>query len=422
MTIESDIFDGVVPDVDTMHGFGDFKLLKTTAYASLYVAVKSGKRFLLKTTKDKSEWQERLLHREYEIALGMEHPHIAHVYTMESIEPLGVAIVMEYIDGRTLGDYLAERPSRKERQRILDELFKAVEYMHKRGVVHNDIKPDNILISNVSDTLKLIDFGLADSDAEYAMRTLGCTPRYASAELRARKAVDARSDIYSLGVIMGEMFGRSHVVRRATSGTPQRRYANVAELRKAWQRRYIAWVVLLAAIVVVVVVTLYLSRPTMSDTAPNDGGGIVLRDTTYVVVDSLPSETIAPLSEPLSAPSQSNVDILLHDLEVGMEQIYRVAAEGIATTKYREFCTQYCVDFWSDNDSLSTALIAKAKGAQERAQISARHEYLKHHYFTKLSEQLNAVPSTITLDGDERLFYLSLLEEDLPFREYKAEE
>lgn len=414
MTIESDIFDDVAQEPVIERGFGDFKLLKTTAYASLYMAVKSGKRFLVKTTKDKTEWQERLLRREYEIALGMEHPHIVHLYAMEDIEPLGVAIVMEYIDGRTLGDYFAERPSRKERQRILDELFRAVEYLHKRGIVHNDIKPENILISNTSDTLKLIDFGIADSDAEYAMRRLGCTPRYASPELRARKEVDARSDIYSLGVIMEEMFGRSRVVRRATSETPQRRYANVAELRRAWHRRHIWWVAV--AVLILFVGILYLSMPKAIHTPVAGGDDVALVDTTYIVADTTYDEYAAPIPEP------SNVDVLLCNLEEGMEQIYNRAAAGIATTKYREFCTQYCVEFWNDNDSLSTALIAKATSVQERAQISSRHEYLKHHYFTKLSEQLNAVPSTITLEGDERLFYLSLLEEDLPFREYSAEE
>lgn len=414
MTIESDIFDGVAQESVMEHGFGDFKLLKTTAYASLYMAVRSGKRFLVKTTKDKTEWQERLLRREYEIARDMEHPHIVHLYAIEDIEPFGVAIVMEYIDGRTLGDYLAEMPSRKERQRVLDEMFMAVEYLHKRGVVHNDIKPDNILISNTSDTLKLIDFGIADSDAEYAMRRLGCTPRYASPELRARKEVDARSDIYSLGVIMEEMFGRSRVVRRATSETPQRRYANVAELRRAWQRRHIWWVAVVVLILFVGI--LYLSMPKTIHTPAASGDDGALVDTTYIVADTTYDEHAAPM------PEQSNVDVLLRDLEEYMGQIYNMAADSIATAKYREFCTQYCERFWHDSDSLSTALMAKATSVQERAQISSRHEYLKHHYFTKLSKQLNAVPSAITLEGDERDFYLSLLEKDLPFREYSAVE
>ena len=163
METESIIFDIAQEEHINTGGFYDFKLLKTTTYASLYYALKQGKRFIIKTTKDNSERQEAMLKREYELSIGCDHPHIVHIYTLEPNLAIGQGIVMEYIEGRTLSEYLAEKPTLSERRRIADELLSAVGYLHKRGIIHNDLKPENILITHADNTLKLIDFG--DSSA-----------------------------------------------------------------------------------------------------------------------------------------------------------------------------------------------------------------------------------------------------------------
>lgn len=239
MIEESNIFGGTPEMGDTMQGFYDFKLLKTTANASLYLAFKAGKRFLIKTTKDNSERQNKMLRREYELSIGCDHPHLVHIYTIEDL-PFGTGLVMEYIEGRTLDKYLAENPSKKERNRIFSELLSAVGYLHKRGVIHNDLKPENILVTHADNSLKLIDFGLADSDAEYAMRALGCTPRYASPELQMQsREIDARSDIYSVGVLMREIFGKRHhrIAERCCCVNAEERYENISALQRAWRNR-----------------------------------------------------------------------------------------------------------------------------------------------------------------------------------------
>ena len=250
---ESNIFESAPQRGDTTQGFHDFKLLKTTANASLYLAFKVGKRFLIKTTKDNTEQQSKMLYREYQLSIGCDHPHLVHIYTIEEGLPFGAGLVMEYIEGRTLKEYLAEKPSKKERERIFSELLSAVGYLHKRGIIHNDLKPENILITHADNTLKLIDFGLADSDAEYAMRTLGCTPRYASPELQARAgAIDARSDIFSVGVLMQEIFGSSSISARCTKANPERRYANIEALQRAWHNRKRPQRVLLGVVAVAI--------------------------------------------------------------------------------------------------------------------------------------------------------------------------
>ena len=194
MGIESNIFDEPVVVHGVENGYHDFNVLTTSAHSVLYRASKRGKYFIVKTTKDNSERQRQMLSREYELSKGCSHPHIVNTITLESDLAVGEGIVMEYIEGRTLQQFLDEKPSKSELNRVFGELLSAIDYIHKRGIVHNDLKPSNILITYTDNSLKLIDFGLADSDAEFVMHRLGCTSQYASPELVAReKSIDARS-------------------------------------------------------------------------------------------------------------------------------------------------------------------------------------------------------------------------------------
>lgn len=156
--------------------------------------------------------------QEAQAASRMAHPTIVRVYDAgeervkdgsghDLIEPF---IIMEYVEGRMLKDLIAEGPvDSDEAVRIAHSILTALEYSHRAGVVHRDIKPGNVMLTTTGD-VKVTDFGIAravsDSSTTVAQTTaiLG-TAAYFSPEQAKGETVDARTDLYSTGVVLFEM-------------------------------------------------------------------------------------------------------------------------------------------------------------------------------------------------------------------------
>ena len=238
--IDSESFRPITSSTDYSGRYTDVELIHSTSYARLYRMRKAGRLFIAKTASGDDARSIELLKREYKLTLGLSHPNIIHVYTYEADTPVGAAIVMEYVDGCTLTEFLAECPDKAARERIFEQLLAATEYLHKAGVLHNDLKPDNILITRTNHDVRLIDFGFADDDSHYQDCMLGGTRGYASPELSTRKGVDARSDVYALGRIMQQLFPGCYrsIARRCLHPNPAGRYPNMEGLAKAWSHRH----------------------------------------------------------------------------------------------------------------------------------------------------------------------------------------
>ena len=224
-------------EVTTRLDDGKYRVVSTLKEGRLFLAEKAGKRFVLKTAEGAKGLE--LLKREYEIALRLQHPFIASAIAWEENTPIGPAIVMEYIRGRSLAKYLQEKPSLEARKRVFGQLLEAVGAIHRQSIIHNDIQPENILITETDNDAKLIDFGFADEDAHILEKGLGGTRQYASPELLAHQDTDARSDIYSIGCLMRNLFpGRyCQISRKCCRTNPEKRYRNIDELKDAWAHR-----------------------------------------------------------------------------------------------------------------------------------------------------------------------------------------
>ncbi|HEX8498982.1 MAG TPA: protein kinase [Pyrinomonadaceae bacterium] len=184
----------------------------------------------------------RLRHRferEAYVQAQLDHPGVVKIYDYIVSEQT-YFIVMEYVDGRSLGQCIAEHPGGLGAERALDlfeQILEAVSYAHTfvyrdesgtthRGIVHRDLKPPNIMVTD-GDRIKVTDFGIVKlvgaSTTDTSKIAYG-SPRYVSPEQAAGEHLDQRSDIYSLGVILYEML----------TGEPP--FGGRAGSKEAWQR------------------------------------------------------------------------------------------------------------------------------------------------------------------------------------------
>ena len=146
--------------------------------------------------------RERFL-KEARMAASLSHPNIVPIYRVGEAGPF-VYFAMSFVDGETLGERLRARGplSPAAATRLLREVAWALAYAHGRGLIHRDVKPDNILIERSTGRALVMDFGiaLAGDDETSAQRVMG-TAQFMSPEQATAGTVDGRSDLYSLGIV-----------------------------------------------------------------------------------------------------------------------------------------------------------------------------------------------------------------------------
>src|SRR5689334_18011092 len=159
----------------------------------------------------RSEIKTRFL-REAETAAQLNHPNIVDIYAVDEAGGI-VFFVMAYVTGDNVAKLLHEHGalSIDQTRRILRDVADALAYAHERGVIHRDIKPDNILIDAQSGRPMVTDFGIARAVSEGDSRLTATgiaigTPTYMSPEQAAgERTIDGRSDLYSLGIVGYQM-------------------------------------------------------------------------------------------------------------------------------------------------------------------------------------------------------------------------
>ena len=222
-------------------------LLQQRNHNCLYTASRYGKRYVLKgLSADSQSLTDMLLLQQKEFSLGitLNHPNIAETYSLEEVADCGRCIVMEYVDGITLAEWLATNPSHSARQRAMLQLLDALEYIHSLQLVHHDLKSSNILITRNGQNVKLIDFGLSELDTTNPQN-------------------DIQHDIQKFGQTLQLLFPSRY--KRLRQQCQNGRFANMAAIRLSIEKRqrrqkYIPYVIAIIVLIISALLSVHTYR------------------------------------------------------------------------------------------------------------------------------------------------------------------
>ena len=381
----------LVPEFQPIAGnsiYSDPVLLSENSMTRLYRVSRDGKYFIIKTSKDNTGRLNALVRREYEISIGLDCQYIVNVFTYETDTIVGPGIIMEYIDGRTLSEFLKENPPIQQRRRVFGQLLEAVAYLHRKSIIHNDLKPENILITHSDNTIKLVDFGLSDDDAHYLSKTPGCTPEYASPELLAHSApLDVRSDIYSLGLLMRDIFGGKYryISGKALCKDAAKRYTNVEQMQKAFKRTHSIPLVAAAVLLFLATLTPYFFIPQQPDNRADE---------------------LKELSEDMDDALKAATDRFLNR----MDEI-----------RFWEFACIESNGLWQEYWSIRDVTLLKTDDIEIQAALGSIYTTLSSKYTEQFKSKLETIPklSESRLSNEEWNFYYGLLKDQKPYRPYE---
>lgn len=211
-----------------------FEFQKVRSYGALYFA-----------KRPKKEYRHDLLtlealNKEFSIGSNLFHPSIVRYLKMEND-----TIFEEYIDGLSLREMIDKKDRRLSSpqfiKRICKDLLEAVAYLHQNRVIHNDIKPENVMITRIADQVKLVDFGCATTDMWDIAE--GFTPKYRAPE-QGFEATNTYTDIFLIGKLMEELAPLAGVssewedfINKATFKVTKFRYLSAKEALNALPSR-----------------------------------------------------------------------------------------------------------------------------------------------------------------------------------------
>lgn len=255
--------------------YTDLHPLHTSRYGNsqVYLAKFNGKKVIVKTLKPECAADAACrasLRQEYETTSMLDNKYIRKALDFVKIEGLGDCIVFEYIEGKSLAEHVRVGTlSEKQVKSVLTEVCDALNYLHRNGIVHCNLNPENIIVTANEGRAKLIDIGIPETKQDADRELLIKEMEFVAPEIIKGEDVDARADIYSLGKIM-EFIGQRNISKQfhnaathCTQFSKEQRFDTISEVRSAITKGHsvVALIIILAvAAVLAILACIYVPK------------------------------------------------------------------------------------------------------------------------------------------------------------------
>lgn len=247
------------------NNFDNIKPFYASAYghSRLFTAVYQGKKVILKTLKPEFAQDEQCrqnLKKEYEFTSQLDNRFVRKALGYESIQGLGECIVFEFIDGKSLAEHVRVGTlNEKQVKNVIVDICDGLNYMHRNGIIHCDLKPENIIITANDLRVKIIDIGLPETDYKTDHELLIKENEFIAPELFKGEEADPRSDVYSLGKIVEFIIERnmldqfSSVATHCTQFSREQRFDNILAVKSEITKSHSYMKLILLAIALVII-------------------------------------------------------------------------------------------------------------------------------------------------------------------------
>ena len=362
--------------------YTDLRLIHTSRYGNsrVFTASFNGKKVIVKALKEECANDpacKELLKQEYETTSMLENKYIRKALDYVTIEGLGDCIIFEYIEGKSLAEHVRVGTlSEKQVKSILAEVCDGLYYMHRNGVVHCNLNPENIMVTANDYRARLIDIGVPETKKDADRELLIKEMEFVAPEIIKGEDVDSRADIYSLGKIM-EFIGERNITHQynatathCTQFSKEQRFETISEVRSAVGKgRSVVKIILFAAVVIAVGVLGFIYVPKIKANVEKERAERLAVDFAHQIEDmkaELPElcekYALTSLTEPVAVDwSEDSLRYVQNLMKYfGMEEYKSKAAQaienqrlGIENSRVADFDRLLLTEFKNTNDSLA---------------------------------------------------------------------
>ena len=248
--------------------FSDIRPLHTSRYGNsrVFTARFGGKKVIVKALK--SEYADDAacrasLKQEFDTTSMLDNKYIRKALDFTNIEGLGDCIIFEYVDGKSLAEHVRVGTlSEKQVKSILTEVCDGLNFLHRNGLVHCNLNPENVMVSANDGHVKLIDIGVPETKQDADRELLIKEMEFVAPEIIKGEDFDSRADIYSIGKIM-EFIGERNISKQfhaaathCTQFSKEQRFDTISDVRSAISKGHSFVKIIILVVVAAIVAAL----------------------------------------------------------------------------------------------------------------------------------------------------------------------